>query len=144
MNPAHLLVLAAVCVSLLGASSIPSRPLNLYQFKNMIQCTTKRPVWHFAWYGCYCGSGGSGTPVDELDRCCQVHDNCYDEASKVHKCWPKLTFYSYDCSEGQLTCKDNDTKCKDFVCNCDRTAALCFAKAPYDDNNFYINSKRCQ
>uniref|UniRef100_A0A194AR49 phospholipase A2 n=1 Tax=Micrurus tener TaxID=1114301 RepID=A0A194AR49_9SAUR len=141
---AHLLVLAAVCVSLLGASSIPPEPLNLYQFKKMIQCANTRTWWHFAWYGCYCGAGGSGTPVDELDRCCQVHDDCYGEAEKIDGCDPKATLYSYDCSEGQLTCKDNDTKCKDLVCNCDRTAALCFAKAPYDDNNFMMSSKRCQ
>uniref|UniRef100_A0A0F7Z3L1 phospholipase A2 n=1 Tax=Micrurus fulvius TaxID=8637 RepID=A0A0F7Z3L1_MICFL len=141
---AHLLVLAAVCVSLLGASSIPPRPLNLIHFKNMIECTTKRSWWDFADYGCYCGSGGSGTPVDDLDKCCQVHDDCYGEAEKVHGCWPKWTLYSYDCSNGQLTCKDNNTKCKDFVCNCDRTAALCFAKAPYNNKNFKIDPSRCQ
>nr|P21790.1 RecName: Full=Phospholipase A2 1; Short=svPLA2; AltName: Full=Phosphatidylcholine 2-acylhydrolase [Micrurus nigrocinctus] len=27
---------------------------NLYQFKNMIQCTTKRSVLEFMEYGCYC------------------------------------------------------------------------------------------
>uniref|UniRef100_U3FYP5 phospholipase A2 n=1 Tax=Micrurus fulvius TaxID=8637 RepID=U3FYP5_MICFL len=144
MNPAHLLVLAAVCVSLLGASSIPPEPLNLYQFKNMIKCTNTRHWLSFTNYGCYCGYGGSGTPVDELDRCCQVHDKCYDTAKRVHKCFPSVRTYSYDCSEGKLTCKDNNTKCKDFVCNCDRTAALCFAKAPYNDKNYNIDLKRCQ
>uniref|UniRef100_U3FAA2 phospholipase A2 n=1 Tax=Micrurus fulvius TaxID=8637 RepID=U3FAA2_MICFL len=154
MNPAHLLVLAAVCVSLLGASSIPPEPLNLINFKRMIECTTRRSVWDFTNYGCYCGSGGRGTPVDELDRCCkvhdeldrccQVHDKCYDTAKRVHKCFPSVRTYSYDCSEGKLTCKDNNTKCKDFVCNCDRTAALCFAKTPYNDKNYNIDLKHCQ
>uniref|UniRef100_A0A2D4PRN1 phospholipase A2 n=1 Tax=Micrurus surinamensis TaxID=129470 RepID=A0A2D4PRN1_MICSU len=104
----------------------------------MIQCTIpgSNPLRDYADYGCYCGRGGSGTPVDDLDRCCQVHDNCYGEAETVHKCNPYWTFYSYECSEGTLTCRDNDTKCKEFVCNCDREAANCFAKAPYIKENY--------
>nr|P81166.1 RecName: Full=Basic phospholipase A2 nigroxin A; Short=svPLA2; AltName: Full=Phosphatidylcholine 2-acylhydrolase [Micrurus nigrocinctus] len=118
---------------------------NLYQLKNMIKCTNTRHWVSFTNYGCYCGYGGSGTPVDELDKCCQVHDKCYDTAKHVCKCSPSMTMYSYDCSEGKLTCKDNNTKCKDFVCNCDRTAALCFAKAPYNNKNFKIDpTKGCQ
>nr|P84736.1 RecName: Full=Phospholipase A2 trimorphin; Short=svPLA2; AltName: Full=Phosphatidylcholine 2-acylhydrolase [Trimorphodon lambda] len=50
---------------------------NLYQFSNMIQCTIpgSDPLSDYGNYGCYCGYGGSGTPVDELLRCCQVHDD---------------------------------------------------------------------
>nr|P59068.1 RecName: Full=Phospholipase A2 superbin b; Short=svPLA2; AltName: Full=Phosphatidylcholine 2-acylhydrolase [Austrelaps superbus] len=57
---------------------------NLYQFKNMIQCANRgsRHWLAYADYGCYCGWGGSGTPVDELDRCCKTHDDCYTEAGK--------------------------------------------------------------
>uniref|UniRef100_U3F572 phospholipase A2 n=1 Tax=Micrurus fulvius TaxID=8637 RepID=U3F572_MICFL len=144
MNLAAPIQLVYRCPSTSGASSIPPEPLNLINFKRMIECTTRRSVWDFTNYGCYCGSGGRGTPVDDLDKCCQVHDDCYDTAEKVHGCWPKWTLYSYDCSKGQLTCKDNNTKCKDFVCNCDRTAALCFAKAPYNNKNFKIDPSRCQ
>jgi hypothetical protein len=31
-----------------------------------------------AWYGNYCGPGGSGEPMDGLDRACQSHDSCYE------------------------------------------------------------------
>nr|AAZ22653.1 PLA-3 precursor [Notechis scutatus] len=151
MYPAHLLVLLAVCVSLLGAASIPPLPLNLAQFDNMIECANygRRPSWHYMDYGCYCGKGGSGTPVDELDRCCQTHDDCYGEAEKLPACnylmsGPYYNTYSYECNEGELTCKDNNDECKAFICNCDRTAAICFARAPYNDANWNIDTKtRC-
>uniref|UniRef100_A0A2D4PRR8 phospholipase A2 n=1 Tax=Micrurus surinamensis TaxID=129470 RepID=A0A2D4PRR8_MICSU len=112
----------------------------------MIQCTIpgSNPLRDYADYGCYCGRGGSGTPVDDLDRCCQVHDNCYGEAETVHNCSPYWTPYSYTCSEGKLTCTDNNYVCGTFVCNCDRVAAKCFAKAPYNKKNYNINPNRCK
>nr|P80966.2 RecName: Full=Acidic phospholipase A2 1; Short=svPLA2; AltName: Full=APLA2-1; AltName: Full=OHV A-PLA2; Short=OHV-APLA2; AltName: Full=Phosphatidylcholine 2-acylhydrolase; Flags: Precursor [Ophiophagus hannah]AAG23964.1 acidic phospholipase A2 [Ophiophagus hannah]1GP7_A Chain A, PHOSPHOLIPASE A2 [Ophiophagus hannah]1GP7_B Chain B, PHOSPHOLIPASE A2 [Ophiophagus hannah]1GP7_C Chain C, PHOSPHOLIPASE A2 [Ophiophagus hannah] len=151
MNPAHLLVLSAVCVSLLGASSIPPQPLHLIQFGNMIQCTVPGFLsWiKYADYGCYCGAGGSGTPVDKLDRCCQVHDNCYTQAQKLPACSsimdsPYVKIYSYDCSERTVTCKADNDECAAFICNCDRVAAHCFAASPYNNNNYNIDTTtRC-
>lgn len=42
----------------------------VWQFRGMILCTVPDswPLLDYADYGCYCGLGGSGTPVDELDR----------------------------------------------------------------------------
>nr|AAT66313.1 phospholipase A2 isozyme [Aipysurus eydouxii] len=144
MYPAHLLVLLAVCVSLLGASDIPPLPLNLYQFDNMIQCANKgkRATWHYMDYGCYCGSGGSGTPVDALDRCCKVHDDCYGVAEN-NGCSPKWTLYSWQCTENVPTC-DSESGCALTVCACDATAAKCFAKAPYNNTNYNIDTSNCQ
>nr|P00599.1 RecName: Full=Basic phospholipase A2 1; Short=svPLA2; AltName: Full=DE-I; AltName: Full=Phosphatidylcholine 2-acylhydrolase [Naja melanoleuca] len=118
---------------------------NLYQFKNMIHCTVpNRPWWHFANYGCYCGRGGKGTPVDDLDRCCQIHDKCYDEAEKISGCWPYIKTYTYESCQGTLTCKDGG-KCAASVCDCDRVAANCFARATYNDKNYNIDfNARCQ
>jgi phospholipase A2-like protein len=28
-------------------------------------------------YGSYCGPGGSGTPIDDIDTCCETHDHAY-------------------------------------------------------------------
>jgi len=41
---------------------------NLYQFAMMIDCATNRSAWDYYDYGCWCGYGESGTPVDETDR----------------------------------------------------------------------------
>uniref|UniRef100_R4FIA4 PLA2-Cac-6 n=1 Tax=Cacophis squamulosus TaxID=505434 RepID=R4FIA4_9SAUR len=145
MYPAHLLVLLAVCVSILGAVTIPPLPLNVIQFKNMIQCANhgSRPTRHYMNYGCFCGSGGHGTPVDALDMCCKTHDDCYGEAEK-QSCNPRLTKYDYYCGKDGPICSVKK-KCQRFVCDCDVTAANCFARAPYKDRNYNISTKaRCQ
>nr|Q8UUI0.1 RecName: Full=Basic phospholipase A2 PC1; Short=svPLA2; AltName: Full=Phosphatidylcholine 2-acylhydrolase; Flags: Precursor [Laticauda colubrina]BAB72252.1 phospholipase A2 [Laticauda colubrina] len=145
MYPAHLLVLLAVCVSLLGASAISNRPRNLVQFSELIQCVNKgkRATYHYMDYGCYCGKGGSGTPVDALDRCCKTHDDCYGQAEKKG-CFPLLSLYNFACFPGAPQCGKGNT-CQRFVCACDLKAALCFAKSPYNNNNYNIDiKKKCQ
>nr|WVG99552.1 phospholipase A2 [Pseudonaja textilis] len=149
MHPAHLLVPLGVCVSLLGAARIPPLPLSLVEFRILIKCANhnSRNVLDYADYGCYCGKGGSGTPVDELDRCCQAHDYCYDDAEKLPACnylfsGPYWNPYSYKCNEGEITCTDDNDECAAFICNCDRTAAICFAGATYNDENFMVTIKK--
>nr|1MH2_A Chain A, Phospholipase A2 [Naja sagittifera] len=119
---------------------------NTYQFQNMIQCTVPKRSWRdFADYGCYCGRGGSGTPIDDLDSCCQVHDNCYNSAREQGGCRPKQKTYTYQCKAGGLSCSGANNSCAATTCDCDRLAAICFAGAPYNDNNYNIDLKaRCQ
>ena len=38
------------------------------QFAGMIRCATGRSALDYNGYGCWCGRGGSGTPVDATDR----------------------------------------------------------------------------
>ncbi|GFS51189.1 phospholipase A(2) [Trichonephila clavipes] len=33
-------------------------------------------------YGNWCGYGGQGKPIDLIDDCCRVHDNCYGLSEK--------------------------------------------------------------
>ncbi|NWX36358.1 PA21B Phospholipase, partial [Notiomystis cincta] len=139
-------------LSAVGAASEEVSPRAVWLFRKMIKCTLpdSHPLLDFADYGCYCGLGGSGTPVDELDRCCQVHDNCYTQAKELDSCKflldnPYTKSYSYSCSGGQITCSSKNKECAMFICNCDRAAALCFSKAPYNPEYKNLNiNKYCK
>ncbi|XP_028710619.1 phospholipase A2-like [Peromyscus leucopus] len=135
-----LLLLVALLTAGATAHSISRR--SLWQLDNMIKCTipASHPLLEYNNYGCYCGFGGSGTPVDELDRCCQTHDNCYGQVKKMESCKflienPYTTSYSYSCSGNEVTCSDKNDPCEAFICNCDREAAICFSQAPYNKEN---------
>uniref|UniRef100_A0A8D2KWU5 Phospholipase A2 n=1 Tax=Varanus komodoensis TaxID=61221 RepID=A0A8D2KWU5_VARKO len=134
----------------LGSSAMSAR--NLLQFRNMIKCANpnSNPVVDYSDYGCYCGLGGKGTPVDELDTCCWTHDNCYHQAKRLPACRflvdnPYTKSYKYSCSGKEITCTDDDDECALFICNCDRSAAICFAGAPYNKEYWKLDtSKYCK
>ncbi|KAM9820707.1 phospholipase A2, minor isoenzyme-like [Neosynchiropus ocellatus] len=150
MRTLQALVVLAACLAL--AHALDYKALN--QFRSMIVCLMPDswPVLDYADYGCYCGKGGSGKPVDELDRCCQVHDQCYSDAMQHDDCWPILDnpyteFYAYDCDENnkKVTCdRGSNDDCEHFICECDRKAAECFAKAPWNPENEHLPSDQCE
>ncbi|KGL97215.1 Basic phospholipase A2 Cdr-13, partial [Charadrius vociferus] len=52
---------------------------SLWDLHKMITGATGRnAVWYYSFYGCYCGFGGKGQPKDATDRCCRLHDICYN------------------------------------------------------------------
>uniref|UniRef100_A0A4W3H1G7 Phospholipase A2 n=1 Tax=Callorhinchus milii TaxID=7868 RepID=A0A4W3H1G7_CALMI len=115
-------------------------PRALWQFGEMIKCALPEssPILDFNDYGCFCGVGGSGNPVDELDSCCQTHDLCYNAAKTHPECTditdhPYVALYDFTCSGTSITCSSTNNGCKMSVCNCDREASMCFAEAPYNE-----------
>ncbi|XP_014393197.1 PREDICTED: phospholipase A2 [Myotis brandtii] len=83
-------------------------------------------------------------------RCCQTHDRCYDQAKKLDTCKflldnPYTKSYSYKCSGSEIICSSKNKPCQAFICECDRKAAICFSKAPYNKEHKNLNTKKfCQ
>lgn len=124
----------------------------LLQFREMIKCTlpNSSPLEDFGDYGCYCGLGGQGTPVDQLDQCCFTHDHCYGNATTYESCKPLLdnpytNIYDYECNKNTktITCLASNNACEMFICLCDKTAAECFAQAPYNTSNNHLSNSLC-
>lgn len=53
--------------------------------------------------------------------CCQVHDNCYTQASTLTKCSPHLVFYLHI----NLICVTNQSDCALETCICDTEFIQC-------------------
>jgi secretory phospholipase A2 len=113
---------------------------SLIEFSNMIGKVTGRNSFSFCGYGKFCGSGGKGHPVDAIDRCCQVHDDCYGYADS---CFPKLRVYNFVASLGSATCLDSATSCEYKVCMCDKVASECFYKNLASYNSNYQSLSSC-
>ena len=88
----------------------PIDHLSLFGFSNMIKCyqpdESKQTILRsYADYGCYCGKGGSGWTLDETDRCCFVHDNCYSDSHALEESLFDVTYtvdYEYECKDQKV------------------------------------------
>ena len=63
---------------------------SLIQFNDMINFQFSFDFWDFDSlqfnnYGCWCGTGGRGDPLDAIDECCRVHDK-YGHSVRI--LWP--------------------------------------------------------
>uniref|UniRef100_Q3HLQ4 Basic phospholipase A2 homolog TM-N49 n=1 Tax=Protobothrops mucrosquamatus TaxID=103944 RepID=PA2HB_PROMU len=115
---------------------------NLLQFRKMIKkMTGKEPILSYATYGCNCGMAGVGQPVDGTDRCCFVHNCCYE---KVTSCSPKWDQYIYSWENGNIVCGEKNP-CKKQICECDKAAAMCFRDnvKTYKKRNIFYPKSSC-
>lgn len=121
------------------------QPRSIPDFGVLIFCKTKTNPFKYNGYGCYCGFGGQGKPVDGLDRCCQVHDSCYEWLEtkfNIKSLASYLTpyfinFFTCDCHNWQLT------KFQMELCKCDQHAAQCFKRNDYNPRYRKYDRKKC-
>ncbi|VDM26127.1 unnamed protein product [Toxocara canis] len=113
----------------------------MWNMEGMSECMLHYSAIIYNGYGCYCGFGGSGTPVDDIDECCMHHDNCYEDAISKHGCTssPMLYFTSYhwDCIDSKISCRrtfifpyPGQSDCKEALCECDKEFTICQSKFP--------------
>ncbi|NWI67206.1 PA2GD phospholipase, partial [Todus mexicanus] len=124
--------------------SSPARG-GLLELHNMItEVTGKKAFWYYSSYGCYCGLGGKGQPKDASDRCCQLHDVCYDNLQR-HGCNAKKQSYRYSWHHGKLDCRE-DSWCARLSCECDRSLALCLKRnrGSYSKRYLFYFKLRCR
>lgn len=126
-----------------GHSLIRTRR-NAFQMCNLINKYTGISCFNYNPYGCFCGYGQRGSnPVDAVDRCCKVHDDCYGEAHTKNHCyfWSGMFVgYKVDC-EDDCECPDQE-KCARKVCECDVKLAQCLGESSF--NATFKNYDRSQ
>ncbi|XP_073937247.1 putative inactive group IIC secretory phospholipase A2 isoform X1 [Castor canadensis] len=77
---------------------------SFWQFQRMVKHITGRSAFFsYYGYGCYCGLGGKGIPVDDTDRCCRAHDCCYKKLKEIG-CQPVLNSYPFHIVNSTVVC----------------------------------------
>ncbi|NXX94438.1 PA2BA Phospholipase, partial [Centropus bengalensis] len=118
---------------------------SLWELQKMItKVTGKCALLNYSYYGCYCGWGGKGNPKDATDRCCQLHDACYDKLLGYH-CDAKRQRYRYGWHGRSLSCT-RGSWCSQHSCECDRSLAFCLERSSgsYDRRYLFYPKHRCR
>ncbi|XP_063409317.1 basic phospholipase A2 PA-12C-like isoform X1 [Mytilus trossulus] len=148
-------VQVALFVFILGLAEGLRVKRDLFQLAEMIVDATGRDPLNFNGYGCYCGWGGSGTPVDKDDRCCQQHDDCYGQVTTdLTDCSPKWNHYAWKIQDKTVDCLDQaqnvksksnailfkrNDNCPRRICDCDKALVECLYKNPYHNENYKLD-----
>ncbi|KAM4872558.1 putative inactive group IIC secretory phospholipase A2 isoform 1-T1 [Thomomys bottae] len=126
---------------------------SFWQFQRMVKHITGRSAFFsYYGYGCYCGLGGKGIPVDDTDRCCRAHDCCYQKL-KALSCQPLLNTYQFYVVNRTVACRctmspSGSCFCGLQACECDKQSVYCFKDSlpTYERNfkQFYSGHPQCR
>ncbi|KAL9984688.1 hypothetical protein ACROYT_G007014 [Oculina patagonica] len=130
-------------------SPIVSNTRSVLDFGLLIICGTGRNPFDYNGYGCFCGIGGHGTPVDDTDRCCQVHDDCYTAVSNSGSCPFSWAVYAIPYSRKECYgCEPASYywfygKCRHALCKCDSEAVQCFKRSKFNPSFMNYSRDKC-
>ncbi|XP_049628473.1 putative inactive group IIC secretory phospholipase A2 [Suncus etruscus] len=104
---------------------------SFWQFQRMVkQVTGRSAFFSYYGYGCYCGLGGRGTPVDNTDNQSPASPSQYEKL-KQGGCQPMLNSYHFYVTNGSVLCKcafssNTGCLCGLRACECDKQSVYCF------------------
>ncbi|XP_053945210.1 uncharacterized protein LOC128854825 [Anastrepha ludens] len=129
---------------------------DVFTLYSMIQCSTGCQPLIYKGYGCYCGFSGAGIPADGIDRCCKVHDKCYEYTNcisyleyfvpYVWKCYRRKPLCAIDHGEfgGPGSCAARLCQCDIQLSrclrrfSCPKRRAVCFSSRARRLQNFLL------
>lgn len=104
------------------------RRRDLLDLADMFDMATGLDPSDYIPYGNWCGYGGQGKPIDLIDACCQVHDDCYGSTERYcSNQIPHIIQYSWKVNNKLITCEEEST-CGASVCKCDKDVVECIAQ----------------
>ncbi|XP_070607815.1 phospholipase A2-like isoform X2 [Erythrolamprus reginae] len=136
-----LLLFQAVWNGVLGKKHFVNKR-GLIELYETLKCGTSRFPLTYVGYGCYCGLGGKGWPLDETDWCCHRHDCCYSFAQR-QGCHPIRDRYKWTCQDSSVICDALLDRCQNIICQCDKEAARCWRSAPFNKRYIFWPNYLC-
>ncbi|XP_071799540.1 basic phospholipase A2 caudoxin-like [Asterias amurensis] len=159
-------VMASAVVSGVKADESKVRiPRNVMELGGMVGKVTGKNIFDvyssYNGYGCFCGIGGGGRPVDGVDRCCQAHDSCFGDAEKGVCSHAKSIYdvkYDYHskgstsngnhvmvrCAPVSTYSNTGDGTCSKTICECDKALSFCFTEQKYNNKYRGYDRNKCK